>query len=362
MRASLAGLLALLAATMLLAPREADAMCCLCRNCTGAPFCVDGIPNSQTCANFCLSVSCPGVVFDSMDGCSGGCDGAANAPTATPPATATVTQTRTVTATATQTATATATNASTATQTATDTATPTASETATSVNTPTAVDTGTVTQTPTVTLTPTESATATQTGTVTETPTATATPALGGQILYYSEDRPVAGVVVDLLGTTPGSALTDSIGAYAFAPPLSGAVALQPSKHGDFNNAITSLDASWVLQVVASLRTFTPDQSLAADVTGDGTVSTLDASLMLQFQVGLINHFPVSEAEVCGSDWIFRPDAAAAPNQTVVPPMVANKVCQQGEISFDPFVAPVAGQDFVAILFGDVTGNWEPKP
>ncbi|MEO8603918.1 MAG: dockerin type I repeat-containing protein [bacterium] len=360
MRASLCGLLALLTAAMFVAPRQATATCCLCQNCADAPFCVDGIPNSQTCANFCLSVSCGGVVYDSADACSGGCDGAANAPTATPKSTATVTATRTATATQTQTATPTATNASTATASQTASATATASDTATPANTSTPSGTGTVTATPTITATPADTETPTATATVTQTASATPTPELGGQVRYYSNDAPVEGVNVALLGAAPDDVLTDANGFYVFDAPGNDKLSLQPGKHDTVNNAITSLDASYILQVIADLRTFTADQTLAGDVTGDGTLSTLDASLILKFQAGLIEQFPAASPDVCDSDWLFRPDPRPAANQTLVQPVVSGGVCQQGEIGFDPLVPPVAGQDFVAILFGDTTGNWMP--
>jgi hypothetical protein len=179
-------------------------------------------------------------------------------------------------------------------------------------------------------------------------------------VRYYSSDDPVGGVDVALLGGMPESTTTDATGHYGFADAGSGMLSIQPSKDGDFDNAITSLDASWILQAIADLRTLDADQLLAGDVTGDGTISTLDASLILQFQVGVITEFPAAAAGVCDSDWLFRPAPDPAPNQTLVQPMLSGGVCQQGEIVFDPFAPPQGGQDFTAILFGDVTGNWTP--
>jgi hypothetical protein len=135
------------------------------------------------------------------------------------------------------------------------------------------------------------------------------------------------------------------------------------------------------LQFVAGLRTFTDDQLLAADVTGNGTVSALDASFILRFQANLLGkctvsqmmcsttddcpdgelceqHFPV--ADKCGSDWAFVPDPTIVPNQTLVQPVTGGASCQQGAIVYDPASPPVQGQDFIGILFGDATGNWTP--
>ncbi|MDX2167225.1 MAG: dockerin type I domain-containing protein [Deltaproteobacteria bacterium] len=386
MRAGLCGLLTIVLAAAAFAPDAAEGMCCVCRNCTGAAFCVDGLQTSQTCTGFCLSVGCTATTYDGADACAGGCDSAPVAPTATPPSTATATLTRTATLTATATATFTATATATATATPTttdtvthtptdtpthtpvDTTTPsatatitaTATESATPADTATTTETATPSETPTITSTPEDTATPSATATITQTPTITPTPALGGVVRYYSSDDPVPGVNVSLLGGMPESTTTDANGHYGFADAGSGMLSIQPSKDGDFGDAITSLDASFILQAIAQLRTLSPDQLLAGDVTGDGTISTLDASLILQFQVQLISEFPAAAPAVCDSDWLFRPSPVAAPNQTLVQPVLSGGVCQQGEIVFDPFSPPQGGQNFTAILLGDVTGNWTP--
>jgi len=58
------------------------------------------------------------------------------------------------------------------------------------------------------------------------------------------------------------------------------------------NGQITAYDASLVLQYVVGLIELSPEQQKAADVTGNGTISALDAALILQYTVGLIKSFP----------------------------------------------------------------------
>jgi hypothetical protein len=53
------------------------------------------------------------------------------------------------------------------------------------------------------------------------------------------------------------------------------------------NGTISSLDAAYILQYVAGLRSFTSDQKLLADATGNGTVSAGDAAKILQYVAGL---------------------------------------------------------------------------
>ena len=111
---------------------------------------------------------------------------------------------------------------------------------------------------------------------------------------------------------------------------------------------------------VAGLRTLDPEQRLACDVTGNGTLSALDAAIILQQTVSLISMFPV--AQTCASDWLFVPIPAAAANQHVIPPQntAAVNPCQPGAIEFRPLAGQLANQDFAAVLIGDCTGNWQP--
>jgi hypothetical protein len=55
---------------------DARAMCCLCRDCGGAAFCVDNLATSIQCSNFCFNNGCPSTVFVSNDTC----EAAATAP------------------------------------------------------------------------------------------------------------------------------------------------------------------------------------------------------------------------------------------------------------------------------------------
>jgi hypothetical protein len=91
-------------------------------------------------------------------------------------------------------------------------------------------------------------------------------------------------------------------------------------------------------------------------VTGNGTISSLDVARIRQFEVGMITRLPV--AEQCDSDWAFVPAPAVVPNQSVVSPDASGGSCVVGEIDYSPLDTPTELQDFVAVLFGDCTGNW----
>ena len=181
-----------------------------------------------------------------------------------------------------------------------------------------------------------------------------------GRVLYYAGGGPVPGVGVQLTGPFSESTSTDATGAYAFDDLPPGAWTVRPHKSGDFGNGVSSLDAARILQRIVGIRAFTPEQTLACDVTGNGTLSALDAARVLQFQSGVVTRFPVAGA--CASDWLFLPVPAAAPNQgqISVEPQITSGVCESGAIGFDSLTSTVSDQNFSAILFGDCTGNWTP--
>ena len=323
------------------APRAADALCCNCSSCGGAAFCMDAIPSSLVCATLCVARGCNSTVFDSGDTCEHGCDGAPEAPTATPSNTPSATPSTTPTRTPTSSPSSTPTRTPTVTQTA--TASLTATNSATPSITPTLAPTGTPTTTPTITPTPTQ----------------TPPSELSGHVRYYSDNGPVPGVDVLLIGLPTGMETTDANGNYGF-PSVPTNFTTQPSKQDDFQNAVTALDATLVLQFQAGLLpNFTNDQKLAGDVTGNGTVTALDATRILQFQAGLLPRFEV--ANTCQSDWLFRPEPAAIPGQTLVQPQISPGMCVKGAIMYSNFDGPVNDQDYVGILFGDTSGNW-PAP
>jgi hypothetical protein len=64
------------------------------------------------------------------------------------------------------------------------------------------------------------------------------------------------------------------------------------------NGSVTAYDASLVLQAVVGLKVLSPVEREAADVTNDGSVTAMDAALILQYTVGLITQFPAEITSV----------------------------------------------------------------
>jgi hypothetical protein len=128
---------------------------------------------------------------------------------------------------------------------------------------------------------------------------------------------------------------------------------------GDLNGAITSFDATLTLQAVVGLTSFDVTQHAACEVTANGKLSSLDAAHILRKRVGLLAIFNV--ANQCGGDWVFFPDPRSVANQTLVDPQIGGGSCQPGKIAYTPLAGSVHDQDFVAVLFGDCSGNWAPN-
>ncbi|HEV8199592.1 MAG TPA: LamG-like jellyroll fold domain-containing protein [Candidatus Polarisedimenticolia bacterium] len=189
---------------------------------------------------------------------------------------------------------------------------------------------------------------------------------IGGTIRYYRDadqslepsSKPVGGIGVSLTGTgpsVPDSSTTGASGQYAFTGRQSGqSYTVSPSKSGDFLGAISSFDAALVARASVNLIALTPTQTLAGDTSGNGSATSFDAAQIAQFAAGLIPQLPAATA--VGSDWFLVPTPSPANFQSTVAPNPSAGL--NGSISYSPLVDTVAGQDFLAGLFGDVSGNW----
>ncbi|MBK9313320.1 MAG: hypothetical protein IPM55_03565 [Acidobacteria bacterium] len=152
---------------------------------------------------------------------------------------------------------------------------------------------------------------------------------ISGNVSYCISSGAVPGVTINAAGTPSVNAMTDAAGNYSLTGLGGGAYTATPSKTGD-SNGIASYDAALIAQNVVNLITFTDCQRLAGDSSGDGSLSSYDSALIAQHVVGIVN-----QASKVGT-WIFTP-----------PDRVYASVSGQQ-----------TGQNFSAILIGDVSGNW----
>lgn len=212
--------------------------------------------------------------------------------------------------------------------------------------------------TATATVTPTMTAIATATPPL---PPATATAtavlhSLAGGVYHAGTGTAVAGAEVELTGASPGSATTASGGAFSFTGLAAGSWSVRARRSDAAMTGVSALDAAWALQSAIGARTLTAAQTLACDVSGDGTVSALDASYILQSLVGHMQDFPVAVA--CGSDWVFTPSGAAG----AVAAVIGGDQCQPAAFTFAPLAQSVTGLRFDGAAFGDCTLNGGAQP
>ncbi len=157
---------------------------------------------------------------------------------------------------------------------------------------------------------------------------------LSGTVRYFKTGTAVPGAALSLAGVGSFPATTGSNGTFAMTSIPTGSYMLTPTKANDVNGAITAYDASLVLQKAAGLITLSAEETRAADVNRNGIISAMDASYILGAAVG-INPVPFPGA---GRVWDFLPD----------------------QRTYNLLNANLTGQDFTAVLLGDVSGNWSP--
>ena len=199
---------------------------------------------------------------------------------------------------------------------------------------------------PTATNTPTATATSTPTSTNTPTATATSTPigaAISGTVTYGNAipatTRFVSNVLISGAGMIPVAGLTGGLGStegqYLLVGFGAGAYTVMPTKTGGVNGAISSFDAGRIALHVAGPPNpqLSGNQLIVADVSGNGSISSLDAGMIAKFVAG--------------------------------PPYVAPGIGRTGTWRFIPVnrnypsvVSILMGEDYSALLIGEVSGNW----
>lgn len=145
-------------------------------------------------------------------------------------------------------------------------------------------------------------------------------------------NRPVSYVIMRASGAQTTGTITDwnyNIGgAYSLGVTGAGPFNVTPTKTSGVNN-ITSLDAARVAQHAAGGASLVNNQLLVADVSGNGVVTSFDAGQIANF---VVHAFPSGRA----GTWKFIPESR----------------------TYSSMTNSINGQDYVGLLFGEVSGNW----
>ncbi len=157
---------------------------------------------------------------------------------------------------------------------------------------------------------------------------------IGGHVTYYTGDPdpgPVPDIELSLSGDRVATTVSGADGAYSFDGLWLGSnVTIVPGTDAQDLSAVSSFDASLVLGHLVQVDTLDAGQLLAADVTGDGTMSPEDAARILRMIV--------DPGTIPDPLWLFEPPL--------------REVLSLPEAQSD--------LDFTAMLRGDVSGNWCP--
>jgi|GEM_PF-742855 len=173
---------------------------------------------------------------------------------------------------------------------------------------------------------------------------------ISGKIGYYSDfaAKPIKNTTVRLSGTASAITQTDNTGYYEFTNLGQLFYKTKPSRDGDLRNSVTPYDASLILQHAVGLISLTHYQKIAADVSGNGSVTPYDASWILRFYVGDVSGFPVND------DWKFVPSSFVINDN--------NWMSAPDSIIYNPLSQSETNQNYMGIIYGDVSGNWTPAP
>ena len=182
--------------------------------------------------------------------------------------------------------------------------------------------------------------------------------AIVGRVFYSDTDTTwVPGVTVATVdacldGEVSSVDVTDVDGWFESLPwPGCSDFGLLPSKENDLtvdDQIVTSLDAVQILRWLCGGLILSHNDMLAADVTGDGTVSAFDASVIMKWVVCSNCGTPLIPSHNIG-DWLFE--------------YYGDLVDQHGEpcVFYSDLRTDHLYELFEAVVIGDVTQNW-PGP
>ena len=222
------------------------------------------------------------------------------------------------------------------------------------IGTPSGTPTNTATATSTPTRTSTNTPTSTSTSTATATATNTPTPAavISGTVAYGNAASPpkyISNVTVTGEGSPLVSTTTDAPGATAGQYSLtgfgSGSYTVSLTKTTG-QNSISSNDAARIAQHVTGINPLTTDnQKVTADVSGSGDISSFDAAMIARFAAG------VGASTGATNTWRFF--LPPGPNFPVGSSPTSR--------TYPQVTSSIAGEDYIGLLIGDVSGNWVPS-
>lgn len=157
---------------------------------------------------------------------------------------------------------------------------------------------------------------------------------VSGKVTYANapQELGVPDVSLTAYGSPTFATTTATDGSYSLDDFGSGEYWVYPAKTSGTNIGISAYDAAQIALYAIDRRAFTPSQRKAADVSENGYVNIFDAALILRYSVGYHNNTGST------GEWRFDP----------------------GSVTYNNLQGNINGEDYCAVLLGDVTGDWTP--
>ncbi|MCP4631654.1 MAG: T9SS type A sorting domain-containing protein [candidate division Zixibacteria bacterium] len=170
---------------------------------------------------------------------------------------------------------------------------------------------------------------------------------ISGNVFYYSDNSPACpSVTVRLSGGVSRTTTTSSTGNYRFQYlPGNNSYTITPLTMDYGQGTVGSYDAALILQKNIGNIEFSPFQLLAGDVNENWMVATVDASLIMQYLVGMIDSLPAGIAR-------FTPDSYEITED--------NYLDAPENITISNLQGDDSGNDFIAVVYGDVDTSYIP--
>ena len=159
---------------------------------------------------------------------------------------------------------------------------------------------------------------------------------------------------VNFTGDGAGSDNSDSSGNYIVSL-YNGNYTLAPSKNNDINktNGVTTLDLALTQShILGKTKLNNPYKIIAADVNGDGKITSLDLVYMKRLILGIDTTFTNSKTKEIRL-WAFVDSSYQFPDTT-------NPFPFKDSISYIGLSANKTNQTFIGVKLGDVNWDWNP--
>jgi len=170
---------------------------------------------------------------------------------------------------------------------------------------------------------------------------------ISGKVHYFSNDLPVANVLMTLAGNFKYTSLTDANGNYQFHAVSPGYYKLIPHKLDDLGG-VSQTDASDISRYIVRSSPLNCLQKIAADVSQNQLIRPTDVSSV---SIAAIPE-KIHAMNASNLNWQFTSGISST--------------CTGDNVAYTPYRQyhylneSHSNADFIAIRLGDVTGNWRP--